>query len=133
MSLAERDYSKPEGDGEPDFMAQMANDLLVTMQAAWIEWRNGRGAEAAMQWIENTLDGPGLIPDDDDPYINDAQSFHGINRSDKAPPCSHCGKPATAWGKDEASCAECQERKRLGLLHEPDGPAANTQTKGSGE
>jgi hypothetical protein len=37
--------------------------LTLAMQAAWIEWQHGRGAEHAMQWIENTLDGPGLIPE----------------------------------------------------------------------
>src|SRR5690242_19712948 len=47
---------------DPDkFMVESYNDHLVVMQAAWIEWRRGRGAEEAMIWIENTLDGPGLI------------------------------------------------------------------------
>ena len=132
MSVIEREYSKPADDSPDDFVAQMANDLLVVMQAAWIEWQNGRGAEAAMQWIANTLAGPGLIPDENAPYYNDAQSFHGLHRSDPAPPCTHCGKPATLWGKDEASCAECQERKRLGLLHAPDGPAAATTPEDGG-
>lgn len=38
----------------------------IAMQAAWIEWRHGRGAEAAMGWIENTLDGPDLLPEVED-------------------------------------------------------------------
>jgi len=45
------------------------------MQAAWIEWMHGRGADAAMQWIENTLDGPGLIPDTEGEQAPDAQAF----------------------------------------------------------
>lgn len=45
----------------------------LAMKAAWIEWKHGRGAEVAMQWIENTLGGPGLIPDPDDG--TDAQAF----------------------------------------------------------
>lgn len=124
MSLIEREYSRPEGEPQPNYVAQMANDLIVTMQAAWIEWQHGRGAEAAMEWIQNTLVGPGQIPDEDDPYGTDAQSWHGLHRSDKAPPCSHCGKPAVEWGQDEATCGECRERKRLGILHPADGPAA---------
>lgn len=37
---------------------------IVVMQAAWIEWQRGGGAEAAMAWIHNTLWGPGLLPED---------------------------------------------------------------------
>lgn len=35
----------------------------IAMQAAVIEFRIGRGAGAGMVWIENTLRGPGLLPD----------------------------------------------------------------------
>lgn len=45
---------------------------ILAMQAAYIEWRHGGGAEAAMQWIGNTLDGPGLIPEDTE---KDAQAY----------------------------------------------------------
>ncbi|WP_423004206.1 hypothetical protein [Undibacterium sp. JH2W] len=47
----------------------------VAMPAAWIEWKNGKGAESAMEWIENTLDGPDLIPDETDENYNDAQKY----------------------------------------------------------
>jgi hypothetical protein len=36
---------------------------VVAMQSAYIEWKRGAGAESAMGWIANTLDGPDLIPD----------------------------------------------------------------------
>ena len=36
--------------------------VLCAMQAAYVEMCN-TGADNAIRWIENTLDGPGLIPD----------------------------------------------------------------------
>ena len=39
-------------------ITDMHHDLLVVMQAALIEWKHGEGAEAALRWIVNTLDGP---------------------------------------------------------------------------
>src|SRR5690606_7148747 len=62
----------PRGEGEAAAMSANLARALAAMQAAWIEWRRGRGADAAMQWIENTLIGPGLIPGDDE---SDAQAF----------------------------------------------------------
>jgi len=59
-------------EGEAAAMSASLSRALAAMQAAWIEWRRGRGADAAMQWIENTLIGPGLIPGDDE---SDAQAF----------------------------------------------------------
>ena len=56
----------------------MIHDNMTVMQAAWIEWKHGGGAEIAMEWIENSLDGPGLIPDD---AIVDAQEFFDANVS----------------------------------------------------
>ncbi len=45
------------------FLDRMFAERIIAMQAAYIEWKRGEGAEAAMSWIENTLDGPDLIPD----------------------------------------------------------------------
>ena len=45
---------------------------IIAMQSAVIEWENGKGAAAGMQWIWNTLFGPGQIPDEDEA---DAQAF----------------------------------------------------------
>lgn len=48
---------------------------VILMQAAWIEWKHGRGAEAAMEWIENCLDGPNLIPFNEENGA-DAQAYY---------------------------------------------------------
>ena len=36
---------------------------VASMQAAYIEWTRGDGADHGMAWIGNTLCGPGLLPD----------------------------------------------------------------------
>lgn len=36
---------------------------VASMQAAYIEWTRGDGADHGMAWISNTLCGPGLLPD----------------------------------------------------------------------
>lgn len=56
-------------------------DLLLTMQAAYIEMVHGEGPEAAMEWIVNTLDGPGLIPDPFEPYGTNAQEYFNHHKS----------------------------------------------------
>lgn len=45
---------------------------LLAMKASVVEAENGRGYEAAMQWIINSLAGPGEMPPEDEP---DAQAF----------------------------------------------------------
>ena len=47
-------------------VTDMHHDLLVVMQPTLIEWKHGKGAEAALQWIVNTLTGPGHLPDLDE-------------------------------------------------------------------
>jgi hypothetical protein len=42
-----------------DLMTRQA----IAMQAALIEQSTGRGDDAALEWIANTLEGPGLLPD----------------------------------------------------------------------
>lgn len=61
--------------------ATCTHNNIVAMQAAWIEWQYGEGAEGAMEWIENTLAGPGLIPDPDEPHYREAQAYFDANRS----------------------------------------------------
>lgn len=80
-----------------DRLSKSYNDLLVVMQAAWIEWTHGEGAESAMEWIDNTLSGPGLIPDETDPFGKEAQAYFDANRSDPFPRCS-CGHPSSRMG-----------------------------------
>ena len=47
---------------------RMGNDIItnqcIAMQAALLEQSIGEGDEAALEWISNTLCGPGLLPDD---------------------------------------------------------------------
>jgi len=47
---------------------RMGNDIItnqcIAMQAALLEQSIGKGDEAALEWISNTLCGPGLLPDD---------------------------------------------------------------------
>lgn len=77
---------------------QMVHDKIVVMQAAFIEWKHGAGAEAAMQWIANTLEGPGLIPQESEPYAKDAQKYFSANKSNPLPECEICGDPSNiAW------------------------------------
>lgn len=74
------------------------HDMTVANQAAWIEWKHGGGAEEAMQWIENGLTGPGMIPgeaDDDipedDPILRNAQAY--FDRY-------------STWGADGKACGD---------------------------
>ena len=57
------------------------HNMTVANQAAWIEWQHGGGAESAMEWVENGLVGPGLIPEDDEPHNTNAQAYFDANIS----------------------------------------------------
>lgn len=97
----------------PETLSKALHNNLVAMQAAWIEWKHGRGADAAMQWIENSLDGPGLIPDEDGPWGKEAQAFFDANKSDPFPACV-CGRPSNilsaGGGYCSNACYEARER-----------------------
>jgi hypothetical protein len=64
-------------------MGTIMHNNTVAMQAAWIEWQYGEGPEGAMGWIENTLEGPGLIPEPDEPHSTQAQAYFDANKSDR--------------------------------------------------
>ena len=82
-------------------LADSHNNLIVAMQAAFIEWKHGGGAESAMEWIVNTLRGPGLIPRESDPWGKEAQAYFSANQSNPMPTC-FCGRPShmqwLKWG-----------------------------------
>lgn len=59
-------------------ISQALHNTMVGNQSAWIEWKHGAGAEAAMQWIENGLIGPGLIPSG-----TEAQAWFDANQDDR--------------------------------------------------
>ncbi|WP_430229256.1 hypothetical protein [Paraburkholderia tropica] len=63
-------------------LASIMHNNTVAMQAAWIEWQYGEGPEGAMAWIENTLDGPGLIPASDEPFATEAQAYFDANKTE---------------------------------------------------
>lgn len=42
--------------------ADIVDRHCIVMQAALIEQSIGKGDDAALEWIANTLDGPGLLP-----------------------------------------------------------------------
>lgn len=86
-------------------LSRINHDFTVVMQAAWIEWQHGRGAEAAMSWIHNTLAGPGNIPDEDEPYAKEAQAYFDANRHDPLPTC-FCGRPSNRSWMKQGFCSE---------------------------
>ena len=102
MNKAEREHLK--------MVTGMHHDLIVTMQAALIEWKHGRGAEAALQWIVNTLCGPGLLPSVDEPYGKEAQAYMSANRSDPMPTCA-CGRPSHIGWMGQGFCSEAHYAK----------------------
>lgn len=96
-----------QGDSRADMAKELANmhhDLLVVMQAAWIEWQRGAGANSAMQWIHNTLMGPGLIPDDDEPYASEPQAYFDKNKAEPFPEC-FCGRPSNQLWMGNGFCS----------------------------
>ena len=85
-------------------LGKIIHDMVVGQQAAWIEWRHGKGAEEAMGWIENGLAGPGHIPDEDAPYGKEPQAFYDANRADPFPAC-HCGRPSNILWMGKGFCS----------------------------
>lgn len=74
----------------------------VAMQAAWIEWQHGAGAEEAMDWIHNTLCGPGLIPDEEEPHGTNAQAYFDANVCDRGGETTRMEKLTTQHPDDAA-------------------------------
>jgi hypothetical protein len=103
----------PKKNEEIERLKRNVNDLsrvvhwmTVGQQAAWIEWKHGEGADAGMRWIHNGLLGPGLIPDEDEPYGKEAQAYFDANRDYPFPTC-YCGRPSNIIWMGEGFC--CQE------------------------
>lgn len=53
-------------------MDLMFGRYLLGMRASVVEWQQGKGADAAMQWIWNGLRGPGELPPE---YETQAQAY----------------------------------------------------------
>lgn len=100
---------------------KLFHDFIAGNQAAWIEWKNGRGAKAAMQWVENGLSGPGHIPNSNDKYYNNAQLFFNANQSDPLPICP-CGNPSSILWMGNGYYSEAhQQMHRDSLEHKAKG------------
>lgn len=91
-------------------LADFNQDCIVAMQAALIEWKHGRGAEAALGWIVNTLNGPGFLPDPEAPYGKEAQAWFDANCANPLPKC-HCGRPSNIGWMKQGFCSQEHYRK----------------------
>jgi hypothetical protein len=70
-----------------------------------------------MGWIENTLDGPGLIPSADEPWSKEAQAYCDANISDPMPTCA-CGRPShIGWMGQGFCCREHYDAARAKSLN----------------
>lgn len=96
---------KVSEEKELKMLADSYHDLLVAMQAAYIEWQHGEGADEAMTWIANTLAGLGLIPYEEEPYGKEAQAWWDANNAHPMPKCE-CGRPSNIVCEDVAGCCE---------------------------
>lgn len=107
-------------DNEKEIMKtlnQIIHDQVVVMQAAWLEWQNGKGADAAMQWIENTLTGPGHLLFEDETFLENPQAYFDANRSDPFPFC-WCGMPSNILKEGKGYCCEqhCAQQESIFIM-----------------
>ncbi|RQS85138.1 hypothetical protein [Burkholderia seminalis] len=90
-------------------LSNIVHDQIVAMQSAIIEWQHGNGAEAGLNWIVNTLAGPGNLPDFDAPHGKHAQFWFNANQANPLPSC-FCGSPSSALWMGQGFC--CDEHYR---------------------
>lgn len=121
--LAERDKRIAALERRIDCDAKIMNDLLVSNQAAWIEWQRGAGAEEAMVWVRNTLLGVG-VPDEDQPWAKEPQAWYSANKTAPFPPC-FCGRPSNTLWMGQGFCSDAHyEQGRLKAAAEAAGQTA---------
>lgn len=101
--LAERDKTIARLRERIKFDAEILHNTLTGNQAAWIEWKRGAGAEAAMAWIQNGLAGVG-VPAEDAPWANEAQAWFDANKAEPFPTC-FCGRPSNIATMDRGFCS----------------------------
>lgn len=99
-------------EAEDDKAAQLVKDLsdiihdqTVAMQSAIIEWQHGKGAEAGLSWIVNTLAGPGHLPDFNAPHGTHAQFWFNANQTNPLPACV-CGNPSSSLWMGQGFCCD---------------------------
>ena len=102
-------FSEEETVGKLKSALRTGNTIIhnhvVTMQAAWIEWQHGKGAEEAMAWIHNELCGPGHIPDESEEFGKEAQPWFDSHITDQFPKC-HCGRPSNILYRGKGACCD---------------------------
>lgn len=103
-------------------LGEVIQNLVVGNQAAWIEWQHGKGAEAAMGWISNGLEGPGHIPDEDEPYSKEPQAWYDANCADPMPKC-FCGRPSNIGWMGRGFCCDAHYKEGKTLAQQA-GPTA---------
>ncbi|KVC45176.1 hypothetical protein [Burkholderia diffusa] len=115
-SMRER-WKREEQEGRaaarPEPLVKTLSDIIhdqnVAMQSAIIEWQHGKGAEAGLSWIVNTLAGPGHLPDFDAPHGKHAQFWFNANQANPLPAC-FCGNPSSSLWMGQGFC--CDEHYR---------------------
>ena len=103
-TMAERDQRIVALERHSETMAQIMNDLLVGNQAAWIEWRHGKGAEEAMVWVEGSLYAVG-VPEEGEPWAKEAQAWYSANKAEPFPTC-FCGRPSNHLWMGQGFCSD---------------------------
>jgi hypothetical protein len=113
-------YDRVSPDARQSILMSLERHIVV-MQAALIEARHN-GPAAGLQWIENTLDGPGLIPDDDEP---DAQAYFDLHAPSIDACCFDRASSSTVQqvGADDTARLDWLERRinEDGAIHLHDG------------
>lgn len=112
--------------GTIDYTAKMLNNAIVTMQAAWIEFQQGG---KGMGWIDGFLDGPDLIPGDEEPYSDNPQFWYDANRSDPFPKC-WCGNPSHILWMGYGYCSKEHSEQHKKRLEELDGGEFKLESPG---
>lgn len=93
-------------------LCECIHNMIVAQQSAWIEWKHGAGADAAMAWIHNGLVEPGQIPDGDEPYGKEAQAWYDANNANPMPRC-FCGRPSNIVWMNQGFCCEAHYQQTV--------------------
>lgn len=109
LLLAEVEAADNKAKGLIKTLSDIIHDQTVAMQSAIIEWQHGSGAEAGLNWIVNTLSGPGHLPDFDAPHGKHAQFWFNANQANPMPTC-FCGNPSSSLWMGQGFC--CDEHYR---------------------
>ncbi|KUZ35246.1 hypothetical protein [Burkholderia territorii] len=109
-----REEQEARAAARPESLIKTLSDIIqdqtVAMQSAIIEWQHGKGAEAGLSWIVNTLAGPGHLPDFDAPHGKHAQFWFNANQANPLPAC-FCGNPSSSLWMGQGFCCDQHYRE----------------------